>query len=421
MSNNIRNLWLPYSQMKTIPTPLKAVKTLGTKIYLENGSTLIDGISSWWTACHGHNHPHIKNSIKKQVDKMSHVMFGGLIHDQAIELSSRIIKTLPQEFYKVFFSDSGSIAVEVALKMAVQYWKNRGEENKTKFIYFKHAYHGDSSGAMAVSDPDEGMHSIFKNYFTKHIQSDLPKCKRTEIDFMNLLRKNEHSIAGIIIEPLLQAAGGMKTHSPKIINSIENIRKKFKVLLIFDEIATGFGRTGTMYALNQTNTIPDIICLGKAITGGSISLAATIATKKIYNSFLSYDENFALMHGPTYMANPVACAAANASLDLFEKENRIEQVIEIQNRLEKGLHECLNINGVRDVRVIGAMGAVQLNNIENDIKWLKKKFISKGVWLRPYGDIVYTMPPFVISNKELNKIIVSITDILHEWSIKKNN
>ncbi len=403
--------------MKTILEPLNVLKTKGSLIYVKDDKILIDAVSSWWTSCHGYNHPTIISSMQKQLRQMPHIMFGGLIHTPAITLAKRLVSILPKNLNKVFFSDSGSVAVEIALKMLIQYWKNKGYNNKNKFIYFKNGYHGDTSGAMSVCDPEDGMHHIFNKHISKNFMAHLPTSKKNKDKLKQLIVNKHKIIAGIIIEPLLQAAGGMKTYKPEVLDYIGTLSKKYNIPTIFDEIATGFGRTGTMFALDQTRFKPDILCIGKALTGGTISLAATIASNKIYNAFLSNKEGYELMHGPTFMANPLACAAANASLDIFHNEDRISQVKRIETILKDGLKECIFIKGVKDVRVIGAMGAVEINKMNtNELNWFKKRFIEKNIWLRPFGNILYTMPSFVITDKQLFKIISAIKIILKEWS-----
>ncbi len=422
MSSELEHLWLPYSQMQTALSPYKVSHTNNSLIYLENGKSLIDCVSSWWTACHGYNNPHIIKSVKKQLEKMPHIMFGGLIHEQAISLAKRISDLMPNNLSKVFFSDSGSVSVEVSLKIALQFWRNKGQNNKNKFVYFKNGYHGDTSGAMSVCDPDEGMHHIFKDYLYKNIMSEIPACLDTKNNFKNLIYKYKNDIAAVIIEPLIQGAGGMKTHNPSVINFIDEICKENNILFILDEIATGFGRTGTMFALEQTNSKPDIVCIGKALTGGTVSLAATVASQEIFNQFLNTEDSFSLMHGPTYMANPLACSAANASLDIFKNENRLEQVKNIELFLNENLHANIDIKEVKDVRVKGAMGVIEFESLSlEDINWFKINFINEGLWLRPFNNIIYIMPPFIVSKKQLFKIVNTIEKLLKIWSFKNSN
>jgi adenosylmethionine-8-amino-7-oxononanoate aminotransferase len=410
------HLWLPYTQMKTSSPPLPVVATKGARIRLADGRELVDGISSWWTACHGYNHPHIADALRRQIATMPHIMFGGLVHEPACRLAARLCDLLPGNLSRVFFSDSGSVAVEIALKMAVQYWINRGVEGRTRFVSFRNAYHGDTAGVMAVCDPEEGMHRLFKGYLPEHFSIDVPHDEVTIADFRAFLAKHNEEIAGVIIEPLVQAAGGMKFHDPAILAAMAAATREAGLLFIADEIATGFGRTGTMFACARAGVHPDIVCLGKALTGGVMSLAATVATAELFEAFLSDDPEAALMHGPTYMANPLACAAANASLDLFEREPRLEQVAAIENALKDGLAPARRIEGVTDVRVLGAIGVVQLASMRQ-IDWLKCRFVEEGVWLRPFGDIVYLMPPFMISKSDLARLTGAAVKVLGEWSL----
>ena len=315
----IDHVWLPYAQMKTVAPPLPVVRTQGSRITLADGRELIDGIASWWTACHGYNQPHIRHAVAKQLKQMPHVMFGGLAHEPALTLARRLAALLPGDLRRVFFSDSGSVAVEVALKMAVQYWINRGVKGRGKFVAFKGGYHGDTTGAMAVSDAEGGIHALFAGLLPQHHIVDLPSDDAKKAALDRLLGERADSIAGIIVEPLVQGAGGMKFHDAAVLKRLRALADKHDVLLIFDEVFTGFGRTGTMFACEAAGVVPDIIALSKALTGGTLPLAATVATRKVFDAFWSDDPKKALMHGPSYMAHALGCAAANASLDLFEQ------------------------------------------------------------------------------------------------------
>ncbi len=297
-------------------------------------------MASWWTACHGYNHPHIRHAVERQLETMPHVMFGGLVHEQPLTLAKRLAAMLPGDLGRVFFSDSGSVAVEVALKMAVQYWLNRGVTGRSRFVAFRGGYHGDTTGAMAVSDSDDGMHALFAGLLPSHHLVDLPDSDERAAALDTLLAANADSIAGIIVEPLVQGAGGMKFHDAAVLTRLRALADKYDTLLIFDEIFTGFGRTGAMFAADTAGVTPDIITLSKALTGGTLGLAATVATRKVFDAFWSDDPKKALMHGPSYMANALACAAANASLDLFEREPRLQQVAGIAQQLEQGLSPC---------------------------------------------------------------------------------
>jgi adenosylmethionine-8-amino-7-oxononanoate aminotransferase len=416
MHKDLKSLWLPYTQMKGLGSLNKAIKTKNSRIFLNNGTSLVDGIASWWTACHGYNNLYIKKKVLEQLNIMPHIMFGGLIHDQAISLSKRLTTNLNNKLEKVFFSDSGSVSVEIALKMSIQYWLNKGKKNKNKFIFFKNGYHGDTSAAMAICDPKEGMHSLFKGYLNKNFLAQIPNNEMNKNNLIQLLEKNKNKIAGIIIEPLVQGAGGMKFHSASTLDFIYKVKKKNDIILIYDEIATGFYRTGTMFAFQQSNSVPDILCIGKALTGGFISLAATIASKKIFNAFFSHKKNMEFMHGPTYMANPLACSAANASLDLFQNKNYENIVNEIEKSLKNQLKKFTSFNFVKEVRVKGAIGVIELFILtKKDIVWLRKNFIKNGVWLRPLGNIVYFTPPLLISKKDLKYLTQTTYQIFKSW------
>ena len=390
-------LWRPYTQMKGAAAPLTAVATRGCRIVLADGRELIDGIASWWTACHGYNHPQIEAAIADQLHRMPHVMFGGLTHEPARRLAERLCALTGLD--RVFFSDSGSVAVEVALKIAAQYWINRGAP-RTRFVCFENAYHGDTMGAMSVSDAESGMHSRLAAYLPEQTRVPL-----THRDF--------RGAAAVILEPLVQCAGGMKMHPPEAVASIARACREQDTLLILDEIATGFGRTGTMFACEQAGVVPDILCIGKALTGGALGMAATLASEEVYAAFHSDDPEDALMHGPTYMANPLACAAANASLDLFEREPRLAQVAAVEAHLTDALAPCRALPGIVDVRVKGAIGAVQLSNIAR-LQEMKDRFIAEGVWLRPLGDVVYVMPPLTISEAELAALTGAMRRVLKD-------
>ena len=411
------NVWFPYAQMGQLQNVPKAIKTQGSKIYLENNKILIDGISSWWTACHGYNNPKIEQLIIKQVKRMPHIMFGGFSHDPADNLTDNLLGILSKKYNHVFYADSGSVAVEVSMKMAIQYWLNLGVKEKNKFLGFKHAYHGDTSGAMSVCDPDDGMHSLFKNHISKQVISEIPHSNIQKKKFERIVTDNKSKIAAIILEPLVQCAGGMKMHSTQVLSYIAGVAKKNDILFILDEIATGFGRTGTMFAYEQAGIQSDIICLGKALTGGALSLSAVVTTRDVYEAFLGSDLNKALMHGPTYMANPLACAAANASIEIFKDEPRLEQVLNIEKIIKDRMEKFSNFPGVLDVRSKGAIGVVQLKKIP-DLNWLRNRFIEKGVWIRPFLDIIYIMPCFTITEDELNQLLDAIEQVIPEWADK---
>lgn len=404
--------------MQTAPAPLHAARTAGNRIILDDGRELIDAVSSWWTAAHGYNHPHIVMTMEKQLHDMPHVMFGGLIHKPAEQLAARLATLLPGPLNRVFFADSGSVSVEVALKMAVQFWINQGDRKRNRFLSFHDGYHGDTLAAMSVTDPDEGMHALFRGYLPEQIIAPLPRDNATGAEFGLLLETHKEEIAAIIIEPLVQCAGGMKMHDPEVLKTVADAARDAGVLLICDEIAVNFGRTGTLFAYTQADVAPDIICLGKALTGGAINLAATVSTSDVFGAFLSDDPDAALMHGPTYMANPLACAAANASIDLFETEPRLQQASAIEKQLERELTPLAHVPGVVEIRVKGAVGAVQVFDLHN-LDWLKAQFVDAGVWLRPFGNVIYTMPPLTVTPSELTSITSAMAEILPRWAERK--
>jgi len=411
MTQGLAHLWRPYTQMKTAAPPLAVARTEGSRIYLEDGRVLIDGIASWWTACHGYNHPAIRAAVEVQIETMPHVMFGGLVHRPAADLACRLSAFLPGDLQHVFLSDSGSVAVEVAIKMAVQYWLNQGIRGRTKCLAFKGAYHGDTFAAMAVCDPDEGMHAHFKGVLAEQIIADLPEDDEKLAAFETIVALHADRLAAIIVEPLVQGAGGMIFHEAHVLRRLRAIADKYDLLLIFDEIFTGFGRTGSMFACEEAQVVPDIVTLSKALTGGTMALAATVARRKIFEAFLSDDPVHALMHGPTFMANALACAAANASLDLFAAEPRLAQVAAISRALAQGLEPCRGRKNVRDVRVKGAIGVVELDEM-TDLDALKGRFIEKGVFVRPFGRIIYLTPAFTIAETDLACLTEAIVKVV---------
>ncbi len=405
------HLWLPYTQMKTAAAPLAVARTAGTRIVLADGRELVDGIASWWTAAHGYNHPHIRAGVERQLLAMPHVMLGGLVHEQALNLASRLAAMLPNGLDRVFFSDSGSVAVEVAMKMAVQYRLNRGERERTKFVAFKGGYHGDTFAAMSVCDPEEGMHALFGGVFPEQHILELPRDEASDADLDTFLADHAHELTAIIVEPLVQGAGGMIFHDEACLMRLRRAADRHDLLLIFDEIFTGFARTGPMFACEAGGVTPDIVTLGKALSGGTLPLAATVASRKIFDAFWSDDPTHALMHGPTFMGNALACAAANASLDLFESEPRCLQAAEIGEKLTQGLGPCINLPGVTDVRVRGAIGVVELERIDN-LNELKRRFVAAGVWVRPFRNIVYLTPALTIDDGDLEMLTTAVRKVL---------
>ncbi len=408
---SIDHVWLPYAQMKTAVPPLVVARTEGSRIWLADGRELIDGIASWWTACHGYNQPAIRQAVTRQLAEMPHVMFGGLVHAPALTLAQRLAALLPGDLTRVFFSDSGSVAVEVAMKMAVQYWINRGARGRTQFVAFKGGYHGDTTGAMAVSDPEEGMHALFAGLLPAQHVVDLPTDDATTAALDALLTERAEHLAGIIVEPLVQGAGGMRFHAPDVLKRLRALADKHDLLLIFDEIFTGFGRTGSLFACEGAGVVPDIVTLSKALTGGTLPLAATVATNKVFDAFWSDDPKKALMHGPTFMANALACAAANASLDLFESEPRLAQVAAIARQMAEALEPCRAMPQVKEVGVMGAIGVVELKRID-DLNGLRARFIAEGVFIRPIGNVVYLTPAFTITPDELQRLTDAIVRVV---------
>tara|TARA_A100001015_G_scaffold213074_1_gene238978 strand:- start:2728 stop:3975 length:1248 start_codon:yes stop_codon:yes gene_type:complete len=403
-------IWYPYFQHKKMSDPLNVKSAKGVKIQLDNGEELIDGISSWWSVIHGYCHPRLDEAMQRQLSKMSHMMLCGLTHEPAQKLADLLIEITPPSLEHVFYSDSGSVGCEVALKTALQYWKNKKNLKKTKFLAFKKAYHGDTTGVMSVGDPDDGMHSTFKGLILDQYFLDAPpKNSSSNEDYTHYLNKmnlffklHHHELAAVIIEPLLQAAGGFNMYKKEFLIDLEKCCKQYDVLLIFDEVATGFGRTGSLFACNQVNVEPDLMVLGKGLTGGYIGLSATLSSEKIFNAFYTDDQEHALMHGPTFMGNPLACAVAYESIKLFLDEYYLAKISKIESTLKNQL-EHFESEKVSDIRILGATAVIELHD-KNDIKPIQSYAISKGVWLRPFDRYLYTMPPYVINEDELIKI-----------------
>ena len=394
------HVWRPYCQMHTASPPLAVARTDGVRLYLEDGRVLVDGIASWWTACHGYNHPHIRQAVERQLSLMPHVMFGGLAHAPAYRLASRLAAMLPGDLNYVFFAESGSVSVEIAMKMALQYWINQGVAGRSRFLSFRGGYHGDTLATMTVCDPEEGMHSLFAGVMPAQIIADLPVDAASEAALDRLLSERGGEVAAILTEPLVQGAGGMLFHSPEVLRCLRRLADRHNTLLIFDEIFTGFGRTGSLFAMNQAGIEPDIVTLSKALTGGTLPLSAAVASTTVFNAFLSDDPGAALMHGPTYMANPLACAAANASLDLIEQGGWRSAVPRIEAGLRQGLEPCRRLDGVVDVRVMGAIGVVEFEGAV-DVGGLCRRFAELGAWIRPMGKVVYLTPCLITGDEDL--------------------
>ncbi|VFR94379.1 Adenosylmethionine-8-amino-7-oxononanoate aminotransferase [plant metagenome] len=403
-------LWPPYAPLTTTEAPV-VVATRDCHLQLADGRELIDGVASWWTACHGYNAPAIAEAVRAQLDAMPHVMMGGLAHPQALRLAERLRALLGGEFARAFFCESGSVSVEVALKMAVQYWLNQGERGRTRFLAFRDGYHGDTFGTMGLCDPDAGMHRRWQGILPQALVAELPRDEASAQALDTLLAERGTEIAAIVVEPLVQGAGGMRFHSPQTLQRLRALADRHGLLLVFDEIFTGFGRTGEMFAFQHAGVAPDIITLSKALTGGTLPLAATVANRKVEAAFLDDDPARALMHGPTFMGNALACAAANASLDLFEQAPRLAQARRLQTRMEAGLAACRDLPWVADVRCLGAIGVVELTEVR-DLKALRARFIERGVWLRPFGRVVYLTPALVMDDASLARLMETVREVL---------
>lgn len=409
------HVWRPYTQMKTTPPALRVRSAEGVRIQLEDGRTLIDGVSSWWTVCHGYRHPHIIDSVKHQLDQVPHVMLGGLSHEPAERLARRLAQLTPGDLNHVFFCESGSVSVEIAMKIAMQSWINRGVSGRSKFVCFKGGYHGDTLATMSVCDPEEGMHALFAGGLQPQLVTDLPVDEVTRTAFLDLLDTRQNEIAGIVTEPLVQGAGGMVFHSVETLRFLREAADRYSLPLILDEIMTGFGRLGRMWACEKAGITPDIMTVSKALTGGTLPLAAAIASSRLFADFWSDDALAALMHGPTYMGNPAACAAANASLDLFEREPRLAQVSRIEAVFAQRLPEARGMPGVVDVRWQGALGVIEMQAMP-ELDALKARFVDAGVWIRPFRNIIYMMPPFIISAEDLDALISACLKVTESWA-----
>ncbi|AAK23556.1 adenosylmethionine-8-amino-7-oxononanoate aminotransferase [Caulobacter vibrioides CB15] len=397
--------------MKTARPPLPVVATRGARLILEDGRELVDGLASWWTACHGYNHPHIAGALRKQIETMPHVMFGGLAHEPAYRLAKRLARLLPGDLDHVFFAESGSVAVEIAMKMALQYQINRGVGGRTRFLAFRGGYHGDTLATMTVCDPEEGMHSLFAGVMPAQVIADLPRDPASEAALDALLAARGHEIAAMLVEPLIQGAGGMLPHPPEVLRTLRRLADKHGVLLIFDEIFTGFGRTGSLFAMQAAGVEPDIVTLSKALTGGTLPLSAAVARRHVFEAFWSDDPAAALMHGPTYMANPLACAAANASLDLFEDGAWARDVARVSAALAEGLEPCRAGEGVVDVRTLGAIGVVEFE-APVPVSDLCARFAALGVWIRPMGKVVYLTPAFTTPDEDLSRLTSAVRQVV---------
>lgn len=416
-----QHIWHPYTSIKK-PSVMHEVKSAsGVWLTLADGRQVVDGMSSWWSAIHGYNHPQLNEAAKDQIDQMAHVMFGGLTHAPAVDLARRLVEITDESLQYVFLADSGSVSVEVAIKMAIQHFSAQGRHQKSRLLSLRNGYHGDTFGAMAVCDPVNGMHSRFENVLPKHLFAPAPTC-RADADFQDadiaetraLIENHHHELAAVILEPLVQGAGGMRFYCAQYLREIRDLCDQYDLLLIFDEIATGFGRTGSLFAYEAAGVVPDILCLGKALTGGYMTLAATLCNDRVVDG-IAEDGQGVLMHGPTFMGNPLACRVASASIDLLMATDWQTKVKTIEQQLQSELSPLKQHALVSDVRVKGAIGVVELNQpLDADMEWLPGFIIEQGVWIRPFRQMIYIMPPYIINEAELQKLTRAIAKIVEE-------
>jgi adenosylmethionine-8-amino-7-oxononanoate aminotransferase len=410
-------VWHPYSAMESDFPVFPVASADGVRLRLADGRELIDGMSSWWCAIHGYNVPELNQAVTQQLNSMAHVMFGGLTHQSAVELAEKLVEITPEPLQNVFFSDSGSVSVEVAMKMAIQYWHSIDQSSKQKFLTIRNGYHGDTFGAMSVCDPVTGMHGLFSDNLTEQYFAESPNCKFGEVcssddiqAMTDMLEIHHQNIAAIILEPIVQGAGGMKFYSADYLKQIRELCDQHNVLLIADEIATGFGRTGKLFACEHADISPDIMCIGKSLTGGYLTLAATLTTNKISHA-ISQGKPGVFMHGPTFMANPLACSVALASINLLLDSPWKKRIKTIEQVLIKGLGPCRKLETVSDVRVLGAIGVVEMKQ-PVDMTQLPNAFVEAGVWVRPFGKLVYLMPPYVINEKDLKTLTTTVCNVI---------
>ena len=415
-----QHIWHPYSSL-TRPIPAYQVESAnGVRLHLSDGRELIDGMASWWCMVHGYNHPAINDALKMQIGSLSHVMFGGLVHKPAVQLVKTLVEITPAGLEKVFLSDSGSVSVEVAIKMALQYWQSTGQPEKSRLLALRGGYHGDTFAAMSVCDPETGMHHLFSNAMKQQLFAEKPSCKfhqpwdSSSLDNIRaLLQEHHHELAAVILEPVVQGAGGMYFYHPQYLKEVRNLCDSHNVLLIADEIATGFGRTGKLFACDWAGISPDIMCVGKALTGGYLSLAATLCTEKISDGICN-GEAGVFMHGPTFMGNPLACSAANASLDLLLNSDWANRIHTIERQLADELSTASTFENVADVRVLGAIGVIEMKQ-PVDLAKIQKQFVDRGIWVRPFGKQVYIMPPYVINEPDLSSLTRGMLDVVKNY------
>jgi adenosylmethionine-8-amino-7-oxononanoate aminotransferase len=412
-----QHLWHPYSAIGSSEPVFAVESARGVRLKLADGRELIDGMASWWCVIHGYNHPVLNEALQAQIKKMSHVMFGGLTHEPAVQLGKKLIEITPHCLDAIFYADSGSVSVEVALKMAIQYQQALAKPSRNRILTVRGGYHGDTTGAMSVSDPENGMHHLFRGVLQQQIYAPRPACRYgsdwdpADLDaFRLLIEKHQDEVAAVVIEPVVQGAGGMWFYHPEYLRELRSICDQYNVLLIFDEIATGFGRTGELFAMQHAKVTPDIMCLGKALTGGMMSMAAVMTTQEIAQT-INQSEAGVFMHGPTFMANPLACAVAHASIDLLLAQDWQGKVRKMEKIMLQELSACHEIRGVREVRVLGAIGVIEMEN-PVDRTVLCTAFAEKGVWVRPFNRLVYIMPPFVIEETDLRFLCQSIRQVL---------
>jgi len=416
-------VWHPYSAMQSEQPLFPVVSAEGVYLRLADGRQLIDGMSSWWCAIHGYNHPHMNHVLQAQLEDMAHVMFGGLTHPAAIELAEKLVELTPEPLQRVFFADSGSVAVEVALKMAMQYWVAKGEPQKQRFLALRQGYHGDTFHCMSVCDPVTGMHGLFGEVLPQQLFADAPPCGFDQpcsdddlLSIKTLLEQHQDELAAVILEPVVQGAGGMRFYSPDYLRRVRQLCDEHDLLLIVDEIATGFGRTGKLFACEHADISGDILCVGKALTGGYLSLAATLTTREVSEVIDGGDPGL-FMHGPTFMANPLACAAGLASLEILLSSDWMQQVAEIEKGLKVGLAACEPWPWVEEVRVLGAIGVVELRQ-PVEMNTIQTQFVEAGVWVRPFGKLVYLMPPYIISSAELAQLTAAVCRVVSTLGLK---